>query len=231
MSKFNTFDFNWIKYVRYFTLKLLVLLLITDLLFILIHCGSLLPESNYINIFLAKNVIDRDLLLITEDRSYAEVFQYIKEFWIILLLGFGYWQRKKFLFLAWSLLFGYLLLDDSLSIHEKIGGRISYLFQDAFRLRAVDYGEVLVSAIVGIFFLILITWGYYQSNFMERKYGKFLIIFLLILAIPGVLLDLIHIMVHNNYHLDLIFALLEDGGEHIVMSLVLAFVYTIDWQY
>ena len=40
-------------------------------------------------------------------------------------------------------------MDDSLSIHEVIGSKISSLlqFQDAFELRAVDFGEVLVSAI------------------------------------------------------------------------------------
>ena len=27
------------------------------------------------------------------------------------------------------------------------------------------------------------------------------------------------------------FALLEDGGEQIIISLILAFVYSIDWQY
>jgi hypothetical protein len=54
---------------------------------------------------------------------------------------------------------------------------------------------------------------------------------LLALAIPGIFFDLIHVIVYDNLYLNFIFALLEDGGEQIIMSFTLAFVYAIDWQY
>ena len=41
---------------------------------------------------------------------------------------------------------------------------------------------------------------------------------------------MIHVIVYDNRLLNLVFALLEDGGEQIVMSFVLAFVYPLDWQ-
>ena len=130
-------------------------------------------------------------------------------------------------------MFSYLLLDDFLSIHEVIGKKVSNLlqFQDAFNLRSVDFGEILVSGTVVISFLIFISWAYSQSNSTERKYSNFLTFFLLALAVCGVVFDLIHVAVYDNRYLNLLLALLEDGGEQIIMSFILAFVYAIDWQY
>ncbi len=233
MSKLTFYKFKWTSYLKYFSLKLLVLLLITDLLLILFYVFCWLPSSSYLSIAFSKIILHKDLLWITEEQSYAEIFQYIKELWIVLVLGFGYWQCKKKLFFAWTLLFNYLLLDDFLSIHEKIGIRVSnfFHFQDILNLRAVDLGEILVSTAVGISFLMLISWAYSQSNSIERKYGHILTFFLLILAISGIFFDLIHVVVYDNRNLNLIFALLEDGGEQIAMSFTLAFVYSIDWKY
>lgn len=233
MSQLNHLKLGWIKYLNYFSLKLLVLLLITDLLLILFYIFCWLPSSSYLSILFSKIIIHEELLWITEDQSYAEIFQYIKELWIVLILGFGYLSCKKFIFLAWTLLFNYVLLDDFLSIHETVGSRVSnfFQFQDALNLRAVDFGEILVSATVGISFLILISWAHSQSNYIERKYGSFLIFFLFTLAITGIFFDLIHVVIYDNRNLNLIFALLEDGGEQIAMSFTLAFVYAIDWKY
>ena len=52
---------------------------------------------------------------------------------------------------------------------------------------------------------------------------------MLALAITGIIFDAIHVILYDNRLLNLIFALLEDGGEQIIMSLILAFVYAIDW--
>ena len=179
MGKTKLFKDRHHNYLDYFSLKLLALLLITDLLLILLYIVCWLPSSSYLSIALSKIVLDEKLLWITQEQSYAEIFQYIKELWIALILGFGYWQRRKIMFLAWTLLFSYLLLDDSLSIHEIVGSQLGefFQFQNVFGLRAVDLGEILVSATVGIGFLIFIGWAYSQSNSTERKYGKFLVFF------------------------------------------------------
>src|SRR3712207_8517062 len=49
-----------------------------------------------------------------------------KEYWIALLLGLFTIQKRSILYLGWCLLFFYLLLDDSLGIHERLGGIVSY---------------------------------------------------------------------------------------------------------
>ncbi len=233
MRKLNLLKLGEKNYFKYFALKFLILLLVADLVFILLYISCWLPSSIPVSKAISKVVTHQELLWLTEDWSYAEVFQYLKELWIALILGFIAWQRKSFLLIAWALLFTYLLIDDSLRIHEVIGGRISNLlqFQDAFELRAVDFGEVLVSATVASVFLIIISWAYFRSSSTERKYSQFLTLFLLALAVTGVFLDLIHVVVSDNLYFDFIFALLEDGGEQIIMSFALSFVYAIDWQY
>jgi hypothetical protein len=55
-----------------------------------------------------------------QERGYSEIFQYIKEYWIALLLGALAVRQRSVLYLGWSLLFFYLLLDDSLTIPGNI---------------------------------------------------------------------------------------------------------------
>lgn len=131
MSKFNYLKLNQYTF-KYFSIKLLVLLLITDLIFILLYISCWLPSSSYLSTILSKVVLYQEMLWITEDQSYAEIFQYIKELWIVLILGFNYWQFKTKVFLVWGLLFNYILLDDSFRIHEIIGSQISNFF--AFKI-------------------------------------------------------------------------------------------------
>ncbi|MEL6494012.1 MAG: hypothetical protein AAFQ41_02670 [Cyanobacteria bacterium J06623_7] len=83
---------------------------------------------------------------------------------------------------------------------------------------------------VGLIFLVAIGHSHIQSKYNDKKYSNFLIFWLLVLIIPAIILDLVHAGVDNNPLLYLIFSLLKDGGEHIVMSLILGFVYKINWQ-
>ena len=233
MSQLNSIKLILTKYFDYFSAKFLTLLLITDLAFILLHLLIYIPSSSYGSIFLSEVIWHKNDLLLTQDQGFAEVFQYIKEFWIALLLLFGYWQRRQSIFLAWALFYGYLLLDDFLSIHELIGINISnfFNFPDALSLRGSDFGELVFLALVGISFLLLISRSHAKSKSDDKKYSNLLVFFLLALAIPGILFDLIHVLVNQHSALFLIFVLLEDGGEHLILSFVLAFVYKINWQY
>jgi hypothetical protein len=81
----------------------------------------------------------------------------------------------------------YLLLDDSLQIHEKLGGFISYKlnFSSWLNLRPQDFGELSVSILVSLFFLIFISTTYYFSDRFSRKISKYLIMALFALALFG----------------------------------------------
>lgn len=200
-----------------FATTLLYLLIATDVVLILLHC-----------IYQFTSLLSNDLFSLERDRGYSEFFQYIKEFWITLLLGFLAVQYRSILYFGWSSLFFYILLDDSLEIHERLGLRISdHLgFSNVLSLRANDFGELLVAGCIGLFFLILISTAYRSSERPFRKTSKTLILLLLILAICAIVGDVLHALARNSSANDF-FGILEDGGEMIVMSAIASFVFEI----
>ena len=117
-----TFDFKKSSKI------LFILLILVDLGFIFIH------------ILYKFDVVTNPLYSIKKDLGYPERYQYVKEFSIALLLFIIALQSSQIVYLAWSTLFMYLLLDDSLRIHERIGGYLVDYFelQPAFNLRALD---------------------------------------------------------------------------------------------
>ncbi|MBW4538808.1 MAG: hypothetical protein KME43_06615 [Myxacorys chilensis ATA2-1-KO14] len=197
----------------------------TDICFIVLHIFFLLdvwsdlypdPSSNPYSI--------------ETDRGFAEFFQYMKEYWCVLLLGLIVVKKRSPLYLSWMLLFLYLLIDDSTSFHEEVGLYISNSlgFIPLFGLRGQDFGEVLVTASVSLFLLGYIAIAYRLGDHLFRKASKYLIAMLFALAAFGVLLDLIHIMAPVEFSGKL--GLLEDGGEMIVMSAMTTFVFVLSEQ-
>jgi hypothetical protein len=145
------------------------------------------------------------------------------------VLGLLAVQKRSLLYLAWSLLFFYLLLDDSLSIHERLGGIISNELglSPAFNLRAKDFGEIIVSACVGFFFLIFIGIAYRFGDRMSRETSRYLIMMLFALALFGIVVDMIHIIVFQSPSLEPLLAVVEDAGEMLVMSVIAGFVFLL----
>jgi uncharacterized membrane protein len=195
--------------------KLFYLFLATDLAFIILHV-----------IHSSTDWISSDYFSVERERGYAELFQYIKEYWIALILVILAVKWRSILCFIWSLLFFYLLLDDSLEVHEKLGELISQqlAFFPAFNLRAKDFGELLVSAGVGLFFLIAIAIAYRFGDRISREISKYLIVMLFILALFGIVGDLLHMAFYESF-LKPFLGLLEDGGEMIVMSIIAWFVF------
>lgn len=199
--------------------RILYLLLATDLVFISLHLIHTYTSFT-------PSYVPSYLLSIEVERSYADIYQYIKEYWIVLILSFVVLKRYSALYLGWFLLFFYVLLDDTLQIHEKLGLSISnnLNFLSAFNLRAEDFGELIVSACAGLFFLIFIGTAYRFGDRLSREISRSLIRMLLVLALFGIFFDMIHIAIKSPI-LYPILGLLEDGGEQIVMSVIASFVF------
>ena len=195
--------------------RLLYLFLATDFVFIILHI-----------LYLRTDILSNPYFSIEQDRGYPELFQYIKEYWIALLLSLLAWRKHSFLYFCWSLLFFYLLLDDAASIHEKLGRIISdgLAFSPALNLRAIDFGELIVSTLVGLFFLICIASAYRFSDRSSKKDTRYLIVFLFALALFGIVVDMLHIAIGSSYW-EPSLALVEDAGEMIVMSFIAGFVF------
>lgn len=205
--------------------KLFVLLLLTDVCFLVLHIFFLvdswtnphpLPFANFYSI--------------EQDRGFAEFFQYMKEYWCVLLLGFVAVKKRSPLYLSWMLLLLYLLLDDFSQIHEKLGLYLSNSLGliPILGLRGRDLGELMVSAFVGLVFLSWIGIAYRLGNSVFRKASSYLIMLLLALASFGVLGDLLHVVTPSNLS-DMV-GILEDGGEMLIMSAITTFIFMLSEQ-
>jgi hypothetical protein len=198
--------------------KLLSLFVLADLIFILLHIlhvfTPLLPENLY---------------SISRDRGYAEFFQFTKELWIAVLFLALAVRQRSLLYLIFSFLFTYFLVDDSFEFHEQVGGLLADTLhlQPIFGLRAIDMGELFVSALFGGLFMAAIAITYYMSGAQTRSVANQVILMVVVLALFGVLLDMIEVITENRA-LSEILKIIEEGGEMLVMSVIAWFAFQLD---
>ncbi len=207
--------------------RLLILFLLVDFVLILLHAGH-----TYLG------VPRGDFFSIEWELGYGEIFQYIKEFWIVILLSLrslgtgivniGMLKSAAHrLNLAWGLLFLYLLVDDSLRVHEIMGNLLAKSLGLSVWLgeKSQDVGELSVSLIAAIVLFSGIALAYRQSSKADRQISTHLTRLVLRLVFCGVVVDLLHSLIPNS--LD-IWAILEDGGEMIVMSLMVSYIFQLE---
>jgi len=199
--------------------RLLVLLLITDLVFMIVHFIYRIDAVYSMDI-----ISNNPLFSIEKDWGYSEIFQYIKEYWVIILLVILSIKNKHIIYFSWTLLFIYLLLDDSLQIHENFGSYLVTYFdiQPMFDLRAQDLGELLVTAFSASFLFSFIAISTFFSSNKERILSLHIFILVFLLAFFGVIVDMLHEAVPCCTSM---WALMEDGGEMIIMSFILWYIF------
>lgn len=191
---------------------LLLLLLAADALFVAVHVWGSLAHPDW------------RLLSIEADNGYGELFQYLKFLWLALLLARLAWRRRAVGYLAWSLLFAYLLLDDMLRLHEDLGAALAedLGLRPWLGLRAKDLGELAVTAIAALLLLAPLSLAWLRGGAAFRALSRSLARRLLLLAGFGVLLDLLASALHPVGGWRLLLGTLEDGGEMVAASLLLA---------
>ena len=195
---------------------MLFMLLSADFVFIAVHCVNLLtPISKLFNI--------------GQDGGYSEIFQYIKFFWIIILLSYIFLITKVSNYFSWITVFIYLLCDDALAIHENLGGKIAeYLnFQSHFNLRPIDFGELIVSMSAGILLLTVVALSYLQGSPTFKKISIDLLVLFFSLAFFGVVVDMAHVAIRLGNTVKSALGIIEDGGEMAVTSLIFWYVFCL----
>jgi hypothetical protein len=97
---------------------------------------------------------------------WGETYQYLKMYWIVLLLVGVSIRRGKLSYLSWALLFVYLLLDDSLLFHERLGSMVASRlgYTPVLNLRAQDFGELTVVAAAGLVFAGLLSFTWWRGD-------------------------------------------------------------------
>ena len=203
----------------------LMLLLCADLAFIALHTIEVLTTF-----------LNNPLLSLERDLGFAEVYQYIKWFWVIILLIFISITTKSINYSAWVIFFTYLLLDDALEIHEGIGELIAghLTLTPPLGLRLQDLGELAVTGTAGVVLLFLVLLAYLYGSKAFKKMSLDLLLLIFALAFFGVIVDMVHVItylsVQIGWKVSAVLAVIEDGGEMFVASLILWYIFLLSMR-
>lgn len=202
--------------------RLFIYLILIDFILILFHIYSAATGYSL-----------KSLFSIDSDRGYAEVFQYIKEFWIALSLVYLAKKHKAPVLFLWSLLFVFFMLTDSLKIHEAAGLMLAENLNlpALLGLRGRDIGELLFAFLLGGWFVVMIAITHNRSQRFIQSFSTALLFLLAALVAFGVVADALHRVFENLVDIrgvGLLLVLLEDGGEMIVMSFIAFVVFRFD---
>jgi hypothetical protein len=201
------------------TISLLFFLLLIDVLFIgmhVLHIWSPWLKSWHFSI--------------ERDGGMAEQFQYIKQIWLCASLGVLALLTRGRTFFIWGLFFGFLLLDDVFSIHERLGLRIGAELglPGIFGLRPDDFGELMVAGMVGAAQITFVLYVMRAGSDAARRLSADLLCLVVALALFGVFFDTLHTITYFRApSIAPVFALIEDGGEMIVVSAITAYAFDV----
>jgi hypothetical protein len=204
---------------------LLIILLALDLVFVIIH---------YVNALTP--LLNSEMFSIGIDNGYAEIFQYLKFSLIIFLFGCLIKRTGTSNYLAWILVFLYLLIDDSIRIHDRFGSYIAWklTFEPPFGLRLMDVGELIVSVMAGSVLIAILSLAYKKGTILFRKISENIFTLLVIMAFFGVGMDMLHMIIIDKipetYYraVNSLLGLVEDGGEMVSVSFILFYCYYLN---
>ncbi len=162
-----------------------------------------------------------------QERGYAELWQYLQFAGVIGLLVLLIIRQRVPLYFHWLLLFLYLLLDDALGLHETVGQWLAVVLElgEGWGLRPRDWGELLVFALMGLFFLTSLALTYQASDQTARRFSQSLILWVMAFVGVAVFLDMIQESLRATWAGSWLL-LAEDGGELVVLSFI---AHTV-WQ-
>lgn len=201
-------------------MRFLILLVLADLAFFAVHLS-----------YSPTGLMDDPRFRLDWDRGYAETLQYVKEFWIVLLLLYLALRERSFLLLVFAGFFGYLGLDDSVRLHERIGGSVigesvPDLTLFGRTLAGYDLGQTLYALVLGLGFFALVMLLYRGSPPAVRRTAHTLLLLLVALAAFGVSTDVLNAFVSGDA-LEAFFIFTEEGGEHLVMTTIVGYLFVI----
>lgn len=191
----------------------LVALVFVDLILIAMHIGA----GAYYDKIPA-------LLNIAFDHSLGEIFTYAKWATIIVLLWFVSRRTGNPALLACAALFAVMLADDSLQIHERLGEVAvnAEAVGEASWANRQTLGEIAVWAVLAALLVPVMLIGFVKSTRAQWIPAlRFLGLICLFVLFGGVI-DSLHQPVANLPYGPQLADLVEDGGEMIVASLIVA---------
>ena len=196
------------------------------LLLLLLLAGDLF----FVTMFglLGLGIISDPGFALIHDSSYAETFQYVKLFWLVMCFTLLVYVTREKLYALFAVVFLFLLADDYLQIHERAGEALADVLHlpNAFMLNSYDFGELMVFSLYGVVFLPAFALAYRASSAATRRNAATLFEFVMALAFFAVVVDLLHAL-HLPYALRHSIGAVEDGGEMMAVSGMFWYVYCL----
>lgn len=209
------------------TQKIIWTIFAANLLFILTHVSTVLlantvPEASW---------LANDALRLDRDRSVGEFFNYLQALVTVALLGRAFVTSRQGVYLAWALVFWFILLDDAMLVHERVGRALAdgLDFPALAGLRPQDVGELLVWGVAAALSLPLLVWGFRSSTREAAGYGAVLTLIFGALVFFALGMDMVHILAgHWSRLADAAIAIVEDGGEMLALALACSYALLLD---
>ena len=166
---------------------------------------------------------------IGNDRGFAANFLYLQEVAVVLIATVLFLHhRREFVIGVLAAMFLYVFLDDAFLLHERVGLWLGEALQfPAFgSMRPQDLGEIITFGAFGLIFAGLLGFASLRGSADERRTAQVLLGLLALLGFCGVGFDALHMLL-DQPGLAMPLALLEDGGEMMVISGFLCYSYRL----
>lgn len=172
------------------------------------------------NVALRLGWLHDPLWVISREAGYPERYQYVKELAVAALLAVAATRKRAPPLGPFSGLFLYFLLDDALAVHEAVGHAVHA------RLGLPGcVGELATHAAAGSAFLVALAISYRTANAAGKRVTRWLLGLTVAFGFFGGVVDALPELLPER--LSLLrgsLGYLDDVGEMVVMSVVLAFV-------
>jgi hypothetical protein len=151
-----------------------------------------------------------------------EIYEYVKLAAAALVMLVAWAMRRLPLYAAWTVALLILLADNALQVHEQVAATTRRALGISQSILGPINEAVVLGAIAGLVLIVLVLGYRATSDPAARRFtrhGFVLLVALGLLAVGG---DLVHKVVGPDWKTPM--ALIEEGGELVVMSLLLALV-------
>jgi hypothetical protein len=159
-----------------------------------------------------------------KERAVPEVVGYVFTAWAAGLALYLAVARRQAVLAGWSAVFAVLLADDYLMLHERMA-KVVFVTFGIPHPYSQPFGEIGWLGAVGLVLLTAIAVGHWLATPEWRAASRVLTVLLGLLVLCGVVIDAVHAFVPNVQPWNVLFIVLEDGGELLLLAVVVTFLY------
>jgi len=193
----------------------------------------LLAAASVITLLGPGGAEDESPWLLETDGGWAELFGYAQEAVLALLLVSVAWRTRRLIWAAWALLFAGALADDSLRLHENYGSWLADRLEvhlgfpeRVAGLRLNDFGEIAVWGVLAVVPVVAIAVLHRRLDRSTRRADLGMAALATLFIFCGAVVDQMHVLAMGG-PLDIPLGTLEDGGELLALSAMIAYVVAL----